>query len=128
MTVTECVLLPLGPACVNITGVRAGDRNLITGHLSEGLADYDLTGITLSAMARKSATDASPAITAVVTVVGSPADGNFTMRWPGDQVRTALGTSKKWKGVWDLQASNGVDQPSTLMYGTFEADMDVTRP
>lgn len=125
----ECVILPMGPACVNITGIRAGDRNLITGHISESPGvDYDLTGLTLTAMARKAATDASPAVTATVTVVGDPGDGNFTIRWPGSQVRTALGTSKKWKGVWDLQASNGVDDPTTLMSGAIEFEMDVTRP
>lgn len=125
----ECVIIPMGPACVNITGIRAGDRNLITGHISESPGvDYDLTGLTLTAMARKVATDASPAVTATVTVVGDPEDGNFTIRWPGSQVRTTLGTSKKWKGVWDLQASNGVDDPSTLMSGSIEFEMDVTRP
>lgn len=120
----------MGPACVNITGVRAGDANVITGHITDtdGVSDYDLTGLTLTAQFRKKATDVAALIDAIVTVVGTATDGNFNIRWPGDDVRTALAGAAKLKGVWDLQASNGIDDPTTLMYGSMELAMDVTRP
>lgn len=119
----------MGPACVNITGVRAGDANVITGHITDtdGVSDYDLTGLTLTAQFRKKSTDVAALIDAVVTVVGTASDGNFNIRWPGTAVRTALAGAAKLKGVWDLQASNGVDDPTTLMYGSMELAMDVTR-
>jgi len=122
-----CVVVPLGPACVDITGVRAGDRNEMAFTITSAGAPVDLTGQTLSAQARKKATDPSPAVTAIITVTDAVA-GKGTMRWPGAEVRTSLGTADKWTGVWDLQAGDPASDPVTLVAGKFSAVLDVTRP
>jgi hypothetical protein len=122
-----CVELPLGAACVDLTGLLANDRNMFAAHLHTGATPTNLTGLTLTAQARAAADDTSPVVlTAVVDVVNA-ATGDITVRWPGAQVATALAGVKKWKGVWDLQADNGVDDPQTLMGGKIEATWDVTR-
>lgn len=122
-----CVVLELGPACVDIKGVRAGDYNLFTAHLHFGAVPLNLTGQTVTAQARKSALDPDPpALVAVCTIV-DPLNGDITVRWDGDDVRTLLAGAKSWKGVWDLQVDNGTDDPQTLMAGKFEAQTDVTR-
>jgi hypothetical protein len=119
--------LPLGPATVNITGVRAGDKNQFTLSLTNEGAPLPLTG-TVTAQARKVATDPDPAaITAVVDVIDGPG-GVVSVRWPGDEVNAALAGQLTWAGVWDLQVTEGTDDPVTLVAGTFAAVMDVTRP
>lgn len=125
MAVT-CVAVPLGPACANITGVRGGDRNIMTVRITSNGLPVNLTGKTLTAQARKTPLDTS-ALDAVVTVTDA-LDGRVELRWPGAQVATLLGTKKSWTGVWDLQiAEPGLD-PLTVAAGTFAAEMDVTRP
>lgn len=122
-----CVELPLGPACIDLTGLLANDRNMFAAHLRVGATPVNLTGLTLTAQARVTAQAANPpTLTAVVTVVNAP-NGDITVAWPGSQVATALGTAAKWKGVWDLQADNGVDDPQTLVGGKIAAAWDVTR-
>lgn len=124
----SCVVVPLGPACVNIIGVRAGDLNLFTAHLHIGAVPINLTGLTLTGQARKKVTDADPpALTADIQVVNA-LNGDITIRWDGDDVRTLLAGAKSWSGVWDMQADNGVDDPQTLAAGTIAAELDVTRP
>lgn len=122
-----CVVLPLGPACVNITGIRGGDQNLITATITMAGVPLNLTGMTITAQARKKAEYPDPpALEAVIDVVDA-ATGSITMRWPGADVTTLLGGKGKWTGVWDMQITNGVDDPTTIVAGTFEAVMDVTR-
>jgi hypothetical protein len=122
-----CVELPLGPACIDLTGLLANDRNMFAAHLHVGSTPVDLTGLTLTAQARLTAIAADPPVlTAVVNIV-APLTGDITVSWPGSQVATALGTAAKWRGVWDLQADNGVDDPQTLMGGKIAASWDVTR-
>ena len=121
-----CVELPLGPACVNLTGVRANDRNSAAMHLHDGPTPTDLTGLTLTAQARAVASDqGSPVLTADVTVVNA-ANGDIVVSWPGADVATLLANGagpvlKSWKGVWDIQADNGVDDPQTLIEGKIAA-------
>ena len=127
-----CVVLPLGPACVDINDVRAGDWNAGQFHLHSGPTPIDLTGLTLTAMARVNAQDqGAPVLTADISIVNA-ANGDFILRWPGDDVETLLLNSPgavltKWKGVWDLQADNGVDDPTTMLEGKINARWDVTR-
>jgi len=122
-----CVLIPVGPGCADIEGIRAGDLNLITGHLHHSGTPVDLTGQTIRAQARLTKlTPDPPALTAVV-VITAPLTGDFTFRWDGDDVRTLLGAAAKWKGVWDIEVDNGVDDPVTFCTGKFSAEMDVTR-
>jgi hypothetical protein len=116
----------LTPPVVNITGVRAGDRNLIAAAATTEGVPVDLTGQVLSAQARKKAIDPVVALTAVVEVTDETG-GTFTIRWPGEEVRTMLAGAASWKGVWDLQMAPGVDEDAiTLCAGSFEAETDVT--
>ena len=87
--------LALGPATLNITGVRAGDRNLFAVTLHDGVAPVDLTGLVLTAQARKLATDTEVAITADVVVTNAAA-GQLTVAFPGGQVTTALAGAATW--------------------------------
>lgn len=119
--------MPLGPAVVNLTGVRAGDRNEFTMTLTSGGVPVNLTGHTVTAAARKKAEDVDPpACTAVVTVTDAVA-GQLTVAWPGDAVRAMLGGAASWAGVWDLQSAPASGDPVTLVAGTLTAVMDVTR-
>lgn len=116
----------IGPPKVDLLRVRAGDRNLFNLRLTENGVPLVLTGLTFEAQARVTATSPDPAITADVTVP-DPDDNLIEIRWPGADVRTLLGTAAKWTGVWDLQMSDGVSDPQTLMAGKFTAEEDVTR-
>lgn len=121
-----CVTVPLGPACVAITGVRAGDRNLITATVTAKGQPVDLTGKTLSAQARKTAQSTATALDAVIAVVDALA-GDITIRWPGDDVTALLAGKATWSGVWDLQVAEPGLDPLTIAAGPFTAEMDVTR-
>lgn len=118
--------LTLGPAVVDLFGIRAGDQNLITFLISRDGVPVDLTGQTVTAQARKTtlAVEALDAVVEVTDVTG----GRIRLRWPGEEVRTWLAGKAVTKGVWDLQTGNGVDDPLTLVAGVFEAVQDVTRP
>ena len=120
-----CVTIPLGPACVNLDGIRAGDRNLVTITLTNAGTPMDLTGLEVTAQARKSPTD-GVSIDAVIEVT-DPTAGVLTMRWPGEDVTTLMGGKPTFKGVWDLQVGSPPDDPVTVVAGAFLAVMDVTR-
>lgn len=124
---TGPVTVPLGPAVANLTGVRANDRNLIQVTVYSGGVPMDLTGFTVTAQARKAATDADPAVTAEIEILDAVA-GKVSLRWPGADVSTALAGALTFTGVWDLQVSDGVVDPITICAGTFAAESDVTRP
>src|SRR4051794_35836000 len=117
--------IPLGPAPLDITGVRAGDLNLFTFTVHRSGTPVNLTGLEVTAQARKTSISDDIALTAVIVVTDGPA-GKGTMRWPGDDVRILLAGSAKWSGVWDLQVATPGEDPVTLVAGKFGAEMDVT--
>jgi len=120
------VAINLTPAVVDISGVRAGDRNLFNLTLRSAGKPMDLTGYTVTAQARTTVA-ATTGLDAVCTVV-DPAGGGVTVRWPGDDVRTWLGSKVTQAGVWDLQLDDGSGgDPWTIISGEFAAEMDVTR-
>ena len=122
-----CVVLNLGPACVNLAGIRAGDRNLIKITLTTSGTPVDLTGLTLAAQARKKATDPDPAALEAVIEVIDAVTGQIALRWPGADVTALLNGAATWKGVWDLQVVSASEDPQTLVAGSFGAETDVTR-
>ena len=118
------VAVPLGPAPVDITGVRAGDLNEFQITLTSGGGKLNITDSTFNASAR--VTKTNPAhLDAVVTIVDGP-NGILMVRWPGEDVRTWLGTKETLSGFWDLEMVTGTDDPLTVCAGTFAAEMDVT--
>lgn len=128
MATSTAPQIALGPAPVDITGVRANDRNLITGRLTYKGDPVNLTGSTLTSQARKRAQDADPPALVAVCEITVPLNGEYTIRWPGDAVATLLGTAASWSGVWDFQLDDGSpDGPITIAAGAFGAVWDVTR-
>jgi hypothetical protein len=123
----SAVTLPLGPATVNITGVRANDLNEFTVTVTQSGVPVDLTGYVPASMARREPTDAEPAIVAVVEILDALA-GTMAVRFPGDQVFDTLAGQAQWCGYWDLQIQAGDEDPVTLLAGSLVAQMDVTRP
>lgn len=121
------VTVPFGPAVVDLTGVRAGDQNLMAVTLTTGGDPLDLTGATVTAQARKVVTDLGPPALSATVVVTDAAAGQCSVRWPGEDVRTLLGTAANWTGVWDLQYVVGSGEPVTVCGGKFTAEQDVTR-
>jgi hypothetical protein len=117
------VTVLLGPAKVDISGVRAGDRNEFQINLTADGDPMDLTGMTASASARVS-TAATTHLDAVVDITDEPG-GVIRIHWPGDAVRTWLGTNTRQSGVWDLQLGEE-DTGTTIVAGSFTAEMDVT--
>lgn len=119
--------LELGPSVVDLSGVRAGDRNLLTVELTTDGAPWDLTGAEVTAQARATAADADPALVATVTPL-DPAAGRFEISWDGEEVRTLLGTETTWQGVWDLQVLEvGQTLAETVAAGSLSCELDVTR-
>lgn len=119
--------IDLGPPRVDLLRIRAGDRNKINVKLTQAGEPIDVSEWVLEAQARLTAISADPpALIAVVTIVDGP-EGLIEIRWPGDDVRTLLGSEAKWSGVWDLQRDNDEEDPDTLMAGKFTAEEDVTR-
>lgn len=127
MAAAVCKIGDLGPACLDLTGVRGGDRNLMYVNVTSGGAVVDVTGMTFAAQARQKATDPDPAaITADIVVADGPT-GRLAVQWPGDQVSALLNGNATWKGVWDLQQVLS-PFPVTVVKGKFAAEQDVTRP
>jgi hypothetical protein len=118
------VAIDLSPAEVDIKGVRSGDRNLIQLTVRVGGQPMNLTGYTVTASARTKA-DEPTHLDAVCTVTTAAA-GKVDVRWPGDAVKTWLGTNVEQNGLWDLQLQQGTDDPWTIVWGTFQAILDVT--
>lgn len=116
--------VPLGPAPLDISGVRAGDLNEFQLTVLAGGAPVDLTDMTVTATARYKQTDAD-GVDAEIELVDA-LHGVIRIRWPGEDVRTWLADKVKGSGVWDLQMANGSD-PTTICAGKFSAEMDVTR-
>lgn len=118
--------LNIGPAVVDLSGVRAGDRNAVHVALTANGVPLDLTGLTITAQARKVEND--PAALDAVIEDQVAAAGTFTLRWPGDDVRALfVPPNTKWSGVWDLQTAKVGEDPVTVVAGKFDAVLDVTR-
>lgn len=123
------VEINLSPAEVNVAGIRAGDRNLFQLTIRQSGVALNLTGYTITAQARTAPPDPE-ALDADVEITNAVA-GKCDVRWPGDAVRTWLGTNTVQKGVWDLQLLNTGDpgsDPWTIIAGTFAAELDITHP
>jgi hypothetical protein len=123
-------VVSLSPAQLDVTGVRAGDRNLLTIVVKTGGVPMNLTGRTITSQVRARPTDADPpALDAVVAIVDAVA-GKLTIRWPGPDVAALLGESASYQGSWDLQVSDTVAgaDPITVAAGRWTAEIDVTRP
>lgn len=123
----------IGPAILNITGLRAGDQNAITMRLSrEGvplrLINEDGSDIEVSAHARRRLTDmGDPAMVAEIEYLDRET-GQITMRWHGEDVRRVLAGTASWSGVWDLELKQEGGDPLTIVAGKLRATQDVTRP
>lgn len=118
--------MTLGPGVLDITGIRAGDRNEFTVNLTINGQPLSLAGYTITAQARNTHADVEM-IAAIVTVLDSPA-GRVSLRWPGDVIRTWLADKLKATGVWDMQLRPTTGDPTTVVAGAFSAELDVTRP
>jgi hypothetical protein len=117
--------IDLGPAVVNLSGVRSGDRNLFSLVLRASGQPMDLTGYTIAAEARVTAEDTT-ALDAVCTITDATA-GKVDVRWPGADVETWLAGNVDQKGVWDLEIDDGSGaDPWTIIEGTFMAEQDIT--
>ena len=117
----------LGPALLDLSGIRAGDRNMIELTISYKGTPLNLTGYTLTAQVRKTAPDPVIALTAVINVVNAAA-GVITISFPGQAVSDLLTGQAAWDGVWDLQLASGAGDPLTIAAGKLQAVQDVTRP
>lgn len=117
----------LGPAILNIAGIRAGDANQIAMQVKSGGTPIDLTDQTLTAQAREEPSSLSADIDGVITMVDELL-GKFILAWPGDDVTALLDGRETYKGVWDLQMTADGIVNFTIVAGTFEAEWDVTRP
>lgn len=125
---TVCAIGDLGPACLDLKGIRANDRNLMYVNLTFDGDPVELEGTEVfAAQARPKAKDTVVWVDAEVTIVNA-ALGRLGVRWPGDEVAEALDIKDKIKGVWDLQQTNTSPEPVTIMGGKWEAEWDVTRP
>jgi hypothetical protein len=123
---TSPIVVSLGPAAVDLTGIRAGDQNILSMTIHSKGTPLNLTGKTITAQARSTPL-ATTAIDAVITVVDA-VGGQITIAWPGVTVATMLAGQAKWSGVWDIQMSAPGQDAVTLAAGKFGAVMDVTRP
>lgn len=120
-----CQVLDLSPACLNLEGVRAGDRNETTIALKSDGLPVDLTGSTVTAQARETATDDDTALVATITMVDE-ANGTFIIAWPGADVFTLLAGQESWAGVYDVQVESAAGV-TTVLSGTIGCVTDVTR-
>lgn len=126
---TECAVADLGPACLDLMGITAGDENALMIYVHQGDQPVDITSADLTAQARTEPLDEIVALSATFQIYDGP-EGLAIMRWPGDEVRTLLNGCAKWIGVWDLQAylpSVFGSLPKTIAGGKFRAKTDVTR-
>jgi hypothetical protein len=121
-------VVDVNPAPVDLVGVRAGDDTSLVVLIHNAGTPIDLTGCTVSAQARKTASDPLPAITAACTVTDAPG-GQALVTWDGTDVSGLMPTpAVSWDGVWDLQLADTGGVIRTVAAGKFGAVMDVTRP
>ena len=120
-------VLKLGPAVLDLE-VYVGDENRVPVEVLADGAPVDLTGAAIAAQARTDTKTATPiAVEAVVEEVDL-AVGRFDLTWDGEALRTLVGDTGAWLGVWDLQITPaGRTLPDTPLGGRFTASPDVTR-
>jgi hypothetical protein len=121
-------VVSFAPARVDLLGVRAGDRNVMSFAVTKAGVPVDLTGAHVSAQARAKPSSQQIQVSAVVTV-DDGTGGTGVLRWPGEAVRDTFPPGvETWKGVWDFQVLWPSDpEPETLIEGVIEFRMDVTR-
>lgn len=123
MTTSICT----GPTRLDWGCLVAGDRNTVRLELLADGSPWNLAGAVLSAQARAVPTDPAVALTATITDV-DPSRGLYDVGWDGEAVRALLDGAAAWSGVWDLQILETAQAlPVTILAGTIEARMDVTR-
>ena len=115
----------MGPATVNIAGIRAGDKNLFTMTIKENGQPLNLDNMDIQAQVRSKPSDVNPSLEAVIEIIDE-ANGKISIQFPGSEVMTLLGQNPTWAGVWDLQLL-APDGATTICQGTFAAVMDITR-
>jgi len=116
-----------GPSPLDWT-VYAGDANVAHFAFKQAGLPWDMTDAQLVAQARLTALTAEVALEATITEVNT-AGGLYDIAWDGENVRTLLGETEKWAGVWDLQVLEvGANLPTTMLRGKLSAVLDVTRP
>jgi len=120
------VIVNFSPTAVDLTGIRAGDRNRMRIVLKSGGASWNLTNHTVAAQARLTP-NGTEVLTAEVFMT-DPVNGIVDLEWPGDDLFTLMGLLPAWRGVWDLQVTPNGQEPLTVAAGRFTAEMDVTRP
>ena len=111
---------------MDITGVRAGDRNEFQITLMTGGAKLNVTNMTFQAQARSTKSDTEH-LDAIVSITDGP-NGIILVHWPGDDVRSWLNGEVTKTGVWDLEMDDAVNEPLTVVAGAFTAELDVTHP
>jgi hypothetical protein len=116
--------ISLAPAVLDVSGIRAGDRNIFQITIRTGGKALNLTGYTITAQARTTTADTEH-LDAEVTITNA-LGGVCLVRWPGDDVRDWLDGQSSAKGVWDLQLVTGSSDPWTVLTGSFAAEMDIT--
>ena len=117
----------IGPATLDITGVRAGDRNSVTVTLVDDYEPTDLTGATVTSQARPVPEEENTSITATVTVIDAK-EGRVELKWSGEEVRDALNGARSLEWFWDLQVLFANEtEPVTKIAGKIVFEMDVTR-
>ena len=119
-------VIDVGPAKLDLLRIRAGDRNAFNVKLTDSNGIVNLTDKVIEAQARIRPTDPAIAVSAVITMT-DVAQGEFEMRWPGEDVRDVLAGADTWSGVWDLQITEPGQDPQTLVAGAFTIESDVTR-
>lgn len=107
--------------------VYAGDANEETVIFQAGQDPWDITGAVIEAQARVTALDPAVALTATCTVVDA-VNGEATIAWDGEAVRTLLAGADTWEGEYDVQIlEQGKTLPRSLWRGKMTARYDVTR-
>ena len=121
------VAITNGPSQLDWT-VYAGDANVAHFAFKQAGLPWDMTDAQLVAQARLTALTAEVALEATIVEVNIAA-GQYDISWDGENVRTLLGETEKWAGVWDLQVLEaGADLPTTMLRGKLSAVLDITRP
>jgi hypothetical protein len=117
--------ISLAPAVLDVSGIRAGDRNMFQLTIRTSGTALNLTGYEITAQARTTAS--APAHLDAVVTITNETGGVCLVRWPGEAVRTWLGGQNSVNGVWDLQLLDAEgNDPWTVLTGSFKAEMDVT--